>query len=158
MDDTVGSIIMLSILLALNVSLCGLICHMITFPKKIVVYSTPNFFQAAADFPLPPQYRKLKWPRWKKWACYLREQDDKPFGLFYARTVPDGLIIREYSPINYVKPKIVFFVPWRTLSEPKPIKSPWYIWTKRTFALNIANSPITLLITKRASEKIKDNL
>ena len=87
-------------------------------------------------------------------GSYIK-QDDKQFGLFYARTVQDGLIIREYS---LIKPKIIFFVPWRALSEPKLIKTPWYIRARHAYAFNIKGSPITLLITKRAFEKIKSSL
>ena len=155
LDEIIGPIIVIIFLLITIVTLCGLIYHFITLPRKIVIYSTPNFYQAVTDSPVPREFLKLKWPRWKRWSCYLREQDDKQFGLFYARTVQDGLIIREYS---HLKPKIIFFVPWRALSEPKRIKSPWYIWAKRPYALNIKGTPITLLITKHAFEKIKNSL
>ena len=149
LDGIIYLLILIFILLLIIAFISGLICFNIIFVKCIYRYDTQYLCQALVDFPVPPEFRKLKWWSWKYWDCYLRQQDDKRFRLFFALPVEGGLLIREYFLINFSKPKIIFFVPGPALYEPKRIKKPWYLWLRRTYAFNIIGSPITLLITKR---------
>ena len=128
LDKIVYLLIMTFLLLLFIIFISGIICSCIIHLKCSIRYNTQYVCQAIVDFPVPQEFRKIIWWPWKSWRCYLRQQDDKRFRLFYALTVEGGLLIREYSLIQFVKPKILFFVPGHALSEPpKRIKFSWYL-------------------------------
>lgn len=149
LNEIIGWLVMIFTLLLIIAFISGLTSFFYTSIKCGLRYNTRYLCQALVDFPVPREFRKLKWWPWKYWYCYLRQQDNKRFRLFFALPVEGGLLIREYFLINFIKPKILFFVPGHTLFEPKSIKKPWYFRAVSAYAFNIKGSPITLLITKR---------